>query len=129
MTVGGPAQASTPAPLTISVHRDGGDTWSASGAFSDSGSFVEDPSFFAGQSLTFHVVRTFIGAEGTFSARGDVRITTTDDPNVLAVKGAWAVLRGTGAYENLHGAGTIAESFDTSTGVIQGTWQGKVLFH
>ena len=75
VTVGGPAQASTPAPLTISVHRDGGDTWPASEAFSDSGSFVEFPSFFAGQSLTFHVVRAFTEAEGTFSARGDVRIT------------------------------------------------------
>jgi hypothetical protein len=53
----------------------------------------------------------------------------TDDPNVLAVTGRWAVLSGTGAYENLSGTGTVAESIDTSTGVIQGTWQGEVLFH
>jgi hypothetical protein len=123
-----PAQASTPEPLTIGVHRDGGDTWSASGAFADSGSFVDDPAFFAGQSSTFHVVRTFAGAVGTFSARGNVRITATSDPNVLAVTGRWAILSGTGAYEDLHGAGNIAELFDTSTGVIQGTWEGKVLF-
>lgn len=132
MAISGPAQASTPAALTINVHRDGGDTWSASGAFSDSGSFIESPgvpSFFAGSSSTFHVVRTFIGADGTFSTRADVRITATDDPNVLAVTGRWAVLSGTGAYENLSGAGAIAEFFDTSTGVIQGTWQGEVLFH
>jgi hypothetical protein len=128
VAVGGPAQASTPAPLTISVHRDGGDTWSSSGAFADSGSFVDDPSFFAGQSSTFHVVRTFTGAEGTFSARANVRITATGDPDVLAVTGWWAVLSGTGAYENLRGAGTIAEFFNTSTGVIQGTWQGGALF-
>jgi hypothetical protein len=129
MAVGGPAQASTAGALTISVHRDGGDTWSASGAFSDSGSFVDDPSFFAGQSSTFHVVRTFTGAEGSFSARATVRITATDDPNVLAVTGWWAVLSGTVAYVNLRGAGTVAEFFNTSTGVIQGTWQGQVLFY
>jgi hypothetical protein len=127
-----PAGASAPQALTITVHRDGGDTWSASGALSDSGPFVESPgvpSFFAGRSSTFHVVRTFIGADGTFSTRADVRITATDDPNVLAVTGRWAVLSGTGAYENLSGAGASAEFFDTSTGVVQGTWQGEVLFH
>jgi hypothetical protein len=132
IAVSGPAQGSTPVALTINVHRDGGDTWSASDAFSDAGSFVDSPgvpSFFAGSSSTFHIVRTFIGADGTFSTRADVRITATDDPNVLAVTGRWAVLSGTGAYENLSGAGASAEFFDTSTGVVQGTWQGEVLFH
>ena len=138
LTLAGPmsaaarAEVRTPQALTINVHRDGGDTWSASGAFSDSGSFVEDPgvpSFFAGRSSTLHVVRTFIGAAGTFTTRADVRITATDDPTVLAVTGRWAVLSGTSFYENLHGAGSIAESFDTSTGVVKGTWEGTVFFH
>jgi hypothetical protein len=127
-----PAGASIPQALTINVHRDGGDTWSASGAFSDAGSFVDSPgvpSFFAGSSSTIHVVRTFIGADGTFTTRADARITATDNPNVLAVTGQWAVLSGTGAYENLSGAGASAELFYPSTGVVQGTWQGEVLFH
>lgn len=131
MIVAAPAVASVPQAITVNIHRDGGDTWSASGAFSDSGSFVDAPgvpSFFAGTSSTFHVIRMFTGAEGTFSTRADVKITATADPNVLAVTGRWAVLSGTGTYENLAGAGSIAEFFDTSTGAIQGTWLGKVLF-
>jgi hypothetical protein len=125
-----PAGAVVPQTLTINVHRDGGDTWSSTGAFSDSGSFVDAPGVpdsFAGASSTFHVVRTFTGAQGTFLARADVRITATSDSNVLAVTGRWVILSGTGAYADMSGAGSVSESFDTSAGVIQGTWLGRVL--
>jgi len=125
-----PATAAMPQSLTINVLRDADDTWSSSGAFSDSGAFTEVPgvrNFFAGSSSTFHVVRTFTGDDGTFTTRADVRIGATSDPNVLSVTGRWAVLSGTGAYAKLTGAGSISETVDFSTGVIQGTWQGRVL--
>jgi hypothetical protein len=127
VAAGGSAAASAPKPVTISTLRFD-DTWSASGAFDDSGTFVDDPGFYAGRSATFHVFRTFDGANGTFLARGDVRIAETADPDVLAVTGRWAIVRGTGAYEELHGAGTITETFYVEAGVLRGTWQGGVVY-
>ena len=124
-----PTLASTPPTVMIHILRTDTDTWSSTGAFSDAGPFVDVggvPAFFAGRSSTFHVVRTFTGADGTFDARVDVRITPTDDPDVLAVEGRWAVLSGTDGYQDLHGAGAAHESFDLTTGVIEGDWTGLV---
>ena len=124
-----PASASPPSSVVIHVQRAATDTWAATGAFVDTGSFVDAagvPAFFAGSS-TFHVVRTFTGGKGTFATRADVRITPTDDPDVLAVAGRWAVLSGTGGYQDLRGAGAVHESVDLTTGVIEGDWTGAVL--
>jgi len=88
-----PAAATTPVSVSIHVVRDDtGDHWTAEGAIVGSGTFVDDPGFFAGRSETFHVVRTFTDAEGTFSARGDVRILATSDPAVFDVVGRWAIV-------------------------------------
>lgn len=125
-----PASASTPSAVVIHVQRAATDSWTATGAFADSGLFVEAagvPAFFAGRSSTFHVFRTFTGGNGTFVTRADVRITPTDDPDVLAVTGRWAVLSGTAGYQDLRGAGAIHESVDLTTGVIEGNWTGAVL--
>jgi hypothetical protein len=128
LVIGGSAAASTPGSIAISVHRDvNGDVWSSSGAIADAGTMVDSSAIFAGSSSTYHGFRTFTGAEGTFTARFDVTISPTADPNVLAVTGRWAVTSGTGDYGDVHGAGWIHESFDTSVGVIAGTWTGKVV--
>jgi hypothetical protein len=125
--VGGLAQASPPEFLTISVHRPA-DTWEATGAFTDSGTFLDDPFFFGGRSSTVHAVRTFSGGSGTITARVDGRITPTDDPCIFDVTGTWAILRGTAAYEDLHGAGSDEETFDACAGTLEGIWQGEVHF-
>lgn len=124
----GPVQASTPDLLSISVHRPA-DTWSATGAFSDSGTFSDDPFFFSGKSSAIHAVRTFSGGSGTFVARADGRIVATADLCVFAVIGSWTIVSGTADYEDLHGTGSIDESANVCTGVVEGTWDGSVHFH
>ena len=129
LMMGGPAAAKAGEPSVVSIHvvRDaGGDRWSSDGAFVDSGVFVDDPGVFAGSSSTYHVWRVFTGDDGTFVARGDVLVRPTDDPAIFQVSGRWAVVEGTGAYQSLHGAGSIAEVFDTGVGVISGSWSGSV---
>src|SRR5688572_9440869 len=105
-----PALGTPPEALTISVSRPG-DVWSASGAFSDSGTFADDQIFFT-RTLTLHGFRTFTSSAGTFTARGDVRILPTETPGVFDVTGRWAVVAGTGAYADLHAAGMITETFN-----------------
>lgn len=119
--------SASPTAIWITVHRDAnGDVWSSSGAIADAGTMVDSSTIFAGSSSTYHGFRTFTGEEGTFTTRFDVTISPTGDPNVLAVTGRWAVTSGTGDYDDVHGAGSIHESFDTSVPVIAGTWSGKV---
>jgi len=126
----GSALASMPSAGVIDILRAATDTWSSTGAFTDGGAFVDAPgvpAFFAGRSSTFYVVRTFTGENGTFDVRVNVRITPTNDRDVLAVEDRWAVLSGTDGYQDLHGAGAAHESFDLATGGIEGDWTGLVL--
>jgi len=121
------AGATTPEPLSLNVSRLGS-VWSASGAFADSGTFA-DSTFFVTDSSTVHGFRIFTGSGGTFTARFDARIVPTGVPGVLAVDGHWRVIAGTGSYHDLHGGGTIAETF--TPGVppfIIGTWDGSAHF-
>ena len=120
------AHATTSAPVTIRVLRNGNDTWWAEGAFVDQGTFVDDPGFFAGQSNTYHVFRTFTAAGGAFVARADVRILPTSDDSRLAVGGPWAVVSSTGDLAGLHGAGWVNEVIDLNVGQISGSWSGSV---
>jgi hypothetical protein len=121
-----PAPATEPQALVIRVSRPA-DVWSASGAFADSGGFV-DAQVVLTPSLTYHAFRTLTGSAGTFTVRGDVRIVPTDTPGVFDVVGHWTVISGTGAYEDLHGAGTISETFNAVAGTVVGVWTGSVHF-
>jgi hypothetical protein len=38
------------------------------------------------------------------------------------------VIGGTGAYADLHGTGTLSETFDANAGTVTGTWEGVVHF-
>jgi hypothetical protein len=124
-----PAQAAVAQTLVLHTHTDavaGTTAWSSDGAFVDAGNFNDDSAFFAGSSATYHVVRTFIGADGTFTVVANVRVLPTADPGILNVTGPWSVQSGTGAYAGLTGAGVIKETFDTSALTISGTWTGHV---
>ena len=70
--------------------------------------------------------RVYAGEDGSFVARADVRVLPTADPTKLAVRGPWAVLSGTGAYAQLHGAGAVNEVLDLAVEQISGTWTGTV---
>jgi hypothetical protein len=124
-----PALATTPEPLTITVDRGAaGDLWSASGAFTDSGTLADNPQGPPTRSGTYHVFRTYTGSEGTFEARADVKIVPTSTPGVFEVTGYWTIISGTGVYSDLHGTGTLTETFDANAGTVVGTWEGSVHF-
>jgi hypothetical protein len=124
-----PAFATTPEALTITVDRGAaGDFWSASGAFTDSGTLADSPQGPPTRSGTYHVFRIYSGSSGTFEARADVKIVTTATPGVFEVTGYWTIISGTGGYANLHGTGTLTETFDANAGTVTGTWEGSVHF-
>ena len=122
------APAIPPQAVTINVNRDAaGDFWSASGAFSDSGTLADAPQSFT-RTGTYHVFRTYSGSSGTFVTRADVKIVPTTTPGVFAVTGYWTVISGTDGYATLHGTGTLSETFDSNAGTVVGTWLGSVHF-
>jgi hypothetical protein len=122
------APANVPQAVTISVNRSSaGDLWSATGAFTDSGTLADAPQSFT-RTGTYHVFRTYSGSNGTFVARADVKIVATATPGVFAVTGYWTIISGTDAFANLHGTGTLSETFDANEGTVVGTWEGSVHF-
>jgi hypothetical protein len=127
-TAAASAVGSAPEPLSLSVNRSfAGEFWSASGAFTDSGTLADTPQHFT-RTGTYHFLRTYTSSAGTFDTRGDAKITPTSTPGVFAVSGYWTVISGTGAYSDLHGTGTISETFDANAGTVVGTWDGLVHF-
>jgi hypothetical protein len=123
------APATPPQAVTINVNRGAaGDFWSAAGAFNDSGTMADTPAPGMTRTGTYHVVRTWVGSNGTWSARADVKIIATNEPGVFDVVGTWAVISGTGGYSTLHGTGTLEELFDANAGTVVGTWEGAVHF-
>ena len=136
LMVSGPvATASQPIFVHIETEKPFGalpGTFSAAGGISDSGVFgnlsrtvsaIPAPTF-----LISHVVQEFEGALGTFVVRAEIKETVTDDPNVLTNEGSWVILRGTGAYETLHGQGQLTGTADHNTGIISRTYIGNVHF-
>jgi hypothetical protein len=125
-----PASATEPQAVTINVNRgSAGDFWSSTGAFTDAGTMADSPSPPGlTRGGTYHVSRTWTGAEGTWSARAVVKVIATSEPGVFDVVGTWAVTSGTGGYATLHGTGTLEELFDANAGTVIGTWQGSVHF-
>jgi hypothetical protein len=116
-----------PTGVTIHTLRSDTDTWSATGAITDAGTFVDPTEFFAGSSSTFHVTRVFAGDAGRFTVVGNVRIVPSSDPDVgFFVAGTWAITSGTGAYANAHGRGVINEEL-VAAGLV-GTWTGTIVF-
>jgi hypothetical protein len=127
--IASPASATSPQAVTIDVNRGpAGDFWSAAGAFNDSGTMADTPAPGSTRTGTYHVVRTWVGSDGTWNARADVKIIATGDPGVFDVVGTWAVTSGTGGYARLHGTGTLEELFDANAGTVIGTWEGSVHF-
>jgi len=120
------AALAMPTSVTIHTLRTDADTWSATGAITDVGTFVDPTEFFAGSSSTFHVTRVFTGVDGSFTVVGNVRILASSDPDVgFFVVGTWAITSGTGAYANAHGRGRINEE-QVAAGLV-GTWTGTIL--
>lgn len=125
------ASAAAPATtvVTIDVVFDGPETFTATGGvICESGTAVTDPVFIAGfgrmgQGVgTFHLVKTLTcdDGSGTFKLLIDAA-TAPSSPGTL---GGFAVGRGTGDYEGLHGAGSLVGTakdggiIDVYTGIL-----------
>lgn len=106
-------------------------TFVASGAFSDSGVVTTQgrvvsalPSPFG---VVSHLVLRFDGENGSFVIRTEIIETVTDDPNVFANSGVWAIVDGSGAYARLHGTGDVEGSVDDVANLIARVFVGDVL--
>lgn len=107
------ATAAPPATITIEATRQGPvGSFTASGAFADTGTFaVQDPVFGGpgpGRFVIVHATETFTGTAGTFTIFRKVRVTWGDEPSVRTISGNWEVVSGTGAYVGLQAHGTIS---------------------
>ena len=95
-----------------------------SGAFVNSSVILEDPD--ASGFVTVHITQRFDGAHGTFTLRAAITQTATADAGVLADRGTWAIIGGTGAYESLRGRGRITGTADDRRDLIRRTYSGFV---
>jgi hypothetical protein len=130
-----PASASAPQPVTIEMngHLTGPDTvagtWSATGAFADSGTYSET-FWLAGQ--TIHGEKLLVGTEGTLVMRGRSVLVWVTPTTATFQAGSWEIVGGTGAYERLRAVGTplvAPGSFgDLATGVVHVTHVGEAHF-
>ena len=106
-------------------------TFSATGAIPESGTFLNSSVILedrdAPDSVTVHVTQRFDGALGTFTLRAAITETATGDPSVLADRGTWAIIDGTGAYESLRGRGRVTGTADDNLDLIRRTYIGTVL--
>jgi len=107
------ATAAVPAAITIETVRQGPfGSFETTGAFVDSGTFAVQAPVFGGPGpgrfVNVHATETFTGTDGAFTLVRTLRVAWGDDPAVRAIDGYWAVIAGTGAYEDLRGHGTIS---------------------
>jgi hypothetical protein len=108
--------------------------FTATGAIDDAGTFTFERVHFGAvptpSLLIVPTLEVFAGEQGTFSLQNRVKITLTDQPGVLTMEGSWSVFSGTGAYERMHGHGTISGSITLTddSEVVRETFTGTVHF-
>ena len=104
--------------------------FASAGAIPEAGTFVNSSVILDGPGasgfVTVHLTQRFDGALGTFTLRAAITETATADPGVLADRGTWAIIGGTGAYETLHGRGRITGTADDRRDLIRRTYRGLV---
>lgn len=126
-----PATASAPQPVRIVMHGalsgpgTAAGTYSISGAFEDSGTYVETFRF-AGTSI--HGAKTLSGRNGTITlvAEAVVRWESATDATLFA--GHWRFESGTGAYAAIQGGGFpgVVGSADLAAGTLDVRHDGSV---
>lgn len=120
-------------PVTIKTQKPFGPsagTFASTGAIPESGTFLNSSVIVerveASEVITVHVTQRFNGALGTFTLRAAITETVTEDPNVLADDGTWAIIGGTGAYETLQGRGRVTGIADDNLDRITRTYSGTM---
>jgi hypothetical protein len=127
---GGPAQATTPQTVTITLLRNGPPDrapvgWSSTGAFTDSGSWTIDR-FICGACPApiegaFNFETSETGTGGTFQMRILLEFNQSQEQDL------WEITGGTGAYTGLRGHGTWTLFIDDA-GVRHIVCTGEVNF-
>jgi hypothetical protein len=98
-------------------------SWVATGAVSDSGTYVETYDI---RGATVHVVKRLTGSQGTIELAAQAVMVFTS-PSVAVFKaGQWRFVSGTGAYATLQGEGSPAAGgfVDIGAGTISVTHVG-----
>lgn len=120
-------------PVTVDTEKPFGPVpgdFSASGAIEDSGEFSNTRRIASAlpspRHLNNHLTQVYVGDNGTFTMRVQLKETVTEDPAVFSGSGRWVITKGTGDYEGLHGTGTVSGTSDDNTGVIDRTYTGNV---
>jgi hypothetical protein len=120
-------------PVTIKTRKPFGPsagTFAAAGAIPERGTFLNSSVIVeradAPEVITVHITQRFTGALGTFTLRAAITETVTEDPNVLADDGTWAIIGGTGAYETLQGRGRVKGIADDNLDLISRTYSGTM---
>lgn len=130
VVVAGPVAATSPRPITISVEETilgtGGDPFtSTGGVVCDDGFVTRGEGHFVGGWNDRHgqiqVHLHFVCDVGTF----EVLLNVTLDFATGDTVGHWSVLRGTGAYASLHGAGSLSGD-SLGPGTILDTYVGSM---
>ena len=114
------ASAEAPAPVLFSLHPThfGPEVgpWEASGAITDSGSFVQTFAQTAPPDRPFGVPGPFREVFVLDGSQGTLTIKDESVDTGSSVTGVWQVVSGTGVYEDASGHGTL--SFSVSPGPI-----------
>ena len=130
-TLGTAATASAAPPQAVSITvltqvEGSGDQFAATGGVvCATGTVSNGPGHFVGGQSTSHaqilLVKEFVCGDGTF----DVLLRVNLDFETGETVGTWSVLRGTGAYESLHGAGSIVGERQTGETILD-TYTGRL---
>ncbi len=136
----GAAYSDAPAFLKIEVnvpdYRDvsTGSSWSATGAFTDSGTLDREgeklsaPSGLPAQGV-LRVLGSLVASDGSVLTWSFWRrYFPTDDPTVFASTGRWHFVSGTGRYVGIRGHGEVTGTVNGITGEINDTFVGWVDF-
>jgi hypothetical protein len=127
-------QASQPDPVTLELNGviTGPDSvagsWVATGAVSDSGTYVESYDI---RGTTVHVVKTLTGSKGTIVLAAEAVMVFTSPTVAVFQAGQWRFVSGSGAYETLQGEGAPAAGgfVDLAAGTISLTHVGIAHYH
>ena len=127
------ASADQPDPVQVETEKPFGPVpgeFEASGAITDSGEFLNTRRISSAipspTHLNGHLTQVYVGENGSFTMRVQVKETVTEDPNVFTSSGRWVITKGTGDYQGIHGTGTVSGTADDNTGVIDRTYTGNV---
>jgi hypothetical protein len=126
-----PAAASAPQPVSIVVHGSltgpttAAGTYTVSGAFQDSGTYIETFRF-AGASI--HGVKTLTGRKGTITLVAEAVIRWESPTRAVLFGGHWRFESGTGAYAGIQGGGFpgVIGSADLAAGTVDVRHDGSV---